>query len=48
VGQERRRTLAETIAAGWGLLDTLPRDDLLRVSEATWTAHAAATGRPGA
>ena len=48
VGQERRRTLADTIAAGWRLLDTLPRDDLLRVSEATWTAHAAATGRPGA
>ncbi|MGH7521495.1 MAG: V-type ATP synthase subunit B [Gemmatimonadales bacterium] len=34
-----RRALAETIAIGWRLLDTLPREDLLRVSEATWNAR---------
>ena len=34
-----RRPLAETIAIGWRLLDTLPREDLLRLSEATWNAH---------
>jgi V/A-type H+-transporting ATPase subunit B len=39
VGQERRRTLAETIATGWRLLETLPRDDLIRLSDATWSAH---------
>ncbi len=26
---------------GWRLLDTLPRDDLLRLSERTWNAHRA-------
>jgi len=31
-----RRSLTETIAIGWRLLETLPRDDLLRISEATW------------
>lgn len=40
VGQARRRTLAETIAIGWRLLETLPRDDLLRIGDATWRAHA--------
>ncbi len=39
VGQERRRSLAETIATGWRLLETLPRDDLLRLSDATWSAR---------
>ena len=41
VGQERRRSLAETFAAGWHLLETLPRDDLLRIGDDTWAAHAA-------
>jgi V/A-type H+-transporting ATPase subunit B len=34
-----RRTTAETIAAGWRLLATLPREDLLRLSDVTWAAH---------
>jgi V/A-type H+-transporting ATPase subunit B len=40
VGQARRRMLAETIAIGWRLLEMLPRDDLLRIGDATWRAHA--------
>jgi V/A-type H+-transporting ATPase subunit B len=39
VSQERRRSLSETIAVGWRLLEALPRDDLLRISDATWSAH---------
>ena len=42
VHQDRRRTLAETVATGWRLLEALPRDDLLRLSDATWTARTAA------
>lgn len=36
---EARRTLAETLEIGWALLDSLPREDLLRLSEATWNAR---------
>ena len=36
---EVRRPLAETIEVGWRLLDTLPREDLLRLSEETWSAR---------
>lgn len=36
---EARRTLAETLEIGWTLLDTLPREDLMRLSEATWNAR---------
>ncbi len=36
---EARRSLAETLEIGWTLLDTLPREDLLRLSEATWNAR---------
>ena len=36
---EARRSLAETIDIGWRLLDTLPREDLLRLSEETWNAR---------
>ena len=39
MGQERRRTLQETIDIGWTLLASLPRDDLLRIGAATWTAR---------
>ncbi len=31
-----RRTIAETVAIGWRLLETLPRDDLERIDDATW------------
>ncbi len=37
----RRRTLSETIEIGWSLLQTLPRDELTRMSEATWQARSA-------
>ena len=39
VAQDGRRGLAETIAVGWSLLDSLPRDDLLRIGAATWAAR---------
>jgi V/A-type H+-transporting ATPase subunit B len=35
-----RRTIAETFDAGWRLLETLPRDDLLRITDATWQLRA--------
>jgi V/A-type H+-transporting ATPase subunit B len=34
-----RRTLAETLAVGWRLIEGLPREDLTRISEATWAAR---------
>jgi V/A-type H+-transporting ATPase subunit B len=34
-----RRPLAETIEIGWRLLETLPREDLLRLSDAAWAAR---------
>ena len=34
-----RRSIAETFAAGWRLLETLPREDLVRISDATWDAR---------
>lgn len=41
VGQGReRRTIAETLALGWRLLATLPREDLHRISDATWARAA--------
>jgi V/A-type H+-transporting ATPase subunit B len=45
VHQTARRSIAETIAAGWSLLDALPRDDLIRISEATWTGRHGGTKR---
>jgi V/A-type H+-transporting ATPase subunit B len=39
VHQAGHRSLAETIATGWRLLETLPRDDLLRIGDATWAAR---------
>jgi V/A-type H+-transporting ATPase subunit B len=48
VHQTHRRTIAETLEAGWRLLETLPRDDLLRIREATWAARRAAAPRAGA
>ena len=39
VGQQGRRGLADTVAVGWRLLETLPRDDLLRLSDATWAGR---------
>ncbi|HEU5169272.1 MAG TPA: V-type ATP synthase subunit B [Gemmatimonadales bacterium] len=40
--QEARRDLPATIEAGWRLLESLPRDDLLRIRDATWAARGTA------
>jgi V/A-type H+-transporting ATPase subunit B len=46
VGQgDTRRSIQETVERGWRLLDMLPREDLLRLSDATWAARAAATAQ---
>lgn len=44
IGQgEHRRPITETLDEGWRLLGTLPREDLHRISDATWEARL----RPG-
>ena len=48
IHQADRRTIAETLEAGWRLLESLPRDDLLRIREATWTARRASARSPEA
>jgi V/A-type H+-transporting ATPase subunit B len=40
VHQPKRRTIAQTLAVGWRLLESLPRDDLTRLDEATWARRA--------
>jgi len=40
VSQSSRRTIGETIEAGWQLIETLPREDLVRLSDAAWTRRA--------
>ncbi len=35
----QRRSLSETLAAGWQLLETLPREDLTRISDTTWSGR---------
>jgi len=35
-----RRSLIETLRIGWSLLETLPRDELTRISDATWESRA--------
>ncbi|MGB5195425.1 MAG: V-type ATP synthase subunit B, partial [Polyangiales bacterium] len=42
-----RRSLQDTIRTGWSLLDTLPRDELTRISDDTWAARAAAPKKQG-
>jgi V/A-type H+-transporting ATPase subunit B len=39
-----RRTLAETLAIGWRLLEGLPREDLHRIDDATWEARGSGLG----
>jgi V/A-type H+-transporting ATPase subunit B len=46
INQEARRTLGETIAAGWGLMESLPREDLHRIGESTWAARQAERKKP--
>ncbi len=43
-----RRTIDETFDVGWRLLDALPRDDLHRISRATYDAHRSAAAMGGA
>jgi len=38
-----RRTLDETMRVGWSLLESLPREDLLRMSDAAWAARPGVT-----
>ena len=46
VGQGRaRRTLAETLEVGWSLMQGFPREDLLRIKEATWERRFGAGAR---
>ena len=42
-----RRDIAATIELGWQLLETLPREDLGRLNEATWQARATAVASQG-
>ena len=34
-----RRTLAETLEAGWRLLETLPRADLVKIPDDMWAGR---------
>jgi len=46
VGQGRtRRTLVETLDAGWSLMEGFPREDLLRFREGTWERRFGKEGR---
>jgi V/A-type H+-transporting ATPase subunit B len=46
VGQGRtRRTLVETLDAGWSLMEGFPREDLLRIREGTWERRFGKEGR---
>jgi V/A-type H+-transporting ATPase subunit B len=48
VGQaDTRRRIADTIEIGWRLLESLPREDLLRLSDAAWTARKQTADRDG-
>jgi V/A-type H+-transporting ATPase subunit B len=40
-----RRSLEDTIRIGWSLLETLPRDELTRISDASWSARDEASTR---
>jgi V/A-type H+/Na+-transporting ATPase subunit B len=41
----RRRSFGETLAEGWRLLETMPREDLTRLSDATWATRPAGAAR---
>ncbi len=43
---ERRRSIEETLEVGWALLETLPREDLLRISDQVWEARRARREAP--
>ena len=40
INQSReRRSIGDTIGIGWSLLETLPREELTRISEEAWEAR---------
>jgi V/A-type H+-transporting ATPase subunit B len=41
---DQRRSMRETIAVGWTLLETLPREDLVRIPDAVWAARTGGHG----
>ena len=45
---EGGRRLDETLGTGWRLLEGMPREDLTRLSDAIWAAHAEPPCRPAA
>ena len=45
VAQRERRSVDETLEIGWRLIDPLPREELSRIRQATWTARST-TGAP--
>jgi vacuolar-type H+-ATPase subunit B/Vma2 len=46
VHQPGRRTVAETLEVGWQLLESVPRDDLLRLGEEVWARRQAEKEKP--
>jgi V/A-type H+-transporting ATPase subunit B len=42
ITQHERRTIDETIEIGWRLLEAMPREELARISAATWNERATA------
>jgi V/A-type H+-transporting ATPase subunit B len=49
IGQGRtRRDIGATIELGWRLLESLPREDLLRIGDAAWAARDATRGEAAA
>ncbi len=41
-----RRAITDTIDAGWRLLETLPREELTKISDATWASRASEGAAP--
>jgi V/A-type H+-transporting ATPase subunit B len=48
VTQRERRTIGETIEIGWRLLEAMTREELSRITQATWAARAAVAVRADA
>jgi V/A-type H+-transporting ATPase subunit B len=44
---EQRRSIAETLELGWRLLESLPAEDLSRISAAVWAEHGSAREEDG-
>jgi V/A-type H+/Na+-transporting ATPase subunit B len=49
VGQgDVRRTIGETIDVGWSLMESFPREELTRISEAVWASRDGVAGESDA